>query len=145
MGVIAELRTGLPFGVVEQTNRLNAFSASQRPNLVGDWRLPSGRSRAESINQWFNTDAFAFAGNGVLGNAGRNIGTGPNSVSFDTSLLKDFHFTETKLLQLRGEFFNVLNRPNLGMPNTARGSAAFGSISSASAGRQVQIGLRFVY
>lgn len=145
LGVISELRTGLPFGVVEQTNRLNAFSPSQRPNLVGDWRLPSGRARAEFLNQWFNTAAFAFAGDGRLGNAGRNIAIGPGSVGIDTSLLKDFHFTEVKMMQVRGEFFNLPNRPNFSNPNGTRGSAAFGTIGGASAGRQVQLGLRFVF
>lgn len=34
LGVIAELRTGSPFGVTEQTNRSNTFSATQRSNIL---------------------------------------------------------------------------------------------------------------
>ncbi len=145
VGVISELRTGLPFGVTEQTNRLNAFSSSQRPNLTGDWRMASGRSRADSINRWFNTAAFASPADGVLGNAPRAFAIGPGTVSLDTSLLKDFAFREAATLQLRGEFFNMLNRPNFGLPNRTRGNAAFGSIGSASGGRQIQLGLRLVF
>src|SRR5262249_55077500 len=33
-GLIAEFRTGPPWGVVEQVNGTNAFSPSQRPNLA---------------------------------------------------------------------------------------------------------------
>jgi hypothetical protein len=145
VGTIAELRSGLAMGVAEQTNRLNAFSPSQRPHIVGDWRLSPDRPRSELINEWFNTEAFAFAGNGVLGNAARTFMTGPGSINVDASILKDFSITESKVLQFRGEFFNLPNRPNFGLPNRSRGNAAFGTIGSASAGRQIQLGLRLVF
>ncbi|MBS1827588.1 MAG: TonB-dependent receptor [Acidobacteria bacterium] len=145
LGLISELRTGLPYGVVEQTNRLNSFSAAQRSSIVSDPQLPTGRSRADLIRSYFNPAAFAFPGDGVLGTAGRANGTGPGAFTMDVSLLKDFHFTEQRYLQLRGEFFSVLNQPNFGLPNTSRGSAAFGTIGSAGGARQIQVGLRFVY
>lgn len=145
IGTIAELRSGLAIGVTEQTNRLNAFSPSQRPNVVGDWRLSPDRPRAELIDEWFNTAAFAFPGNGVLGNAGRAFMSGPGSIGIDASLLKDFAITESKVLQFRAEFFNLPNRTNFGLPNRSRGSAAFGTIGSAASGRHIQLGLRFVF
>lgn len=145
VGLISELRSGLAIGVTEQTNRLYAFSPSQRPNVVGDWKLSPDRPRSELINEWFNTSAFAFPGNGVLGNAGRAFMAGPGSISIDSSLLKDFAITETKMLQFRAEFFNLPNRPNFGLPNRSRGSSAFGTIGSAGAPRHMQLGLRFVF
>jgi len=145
VGTIAELRSGLAMGVTEQTNRLNAFSPSQRPNVVGDWQLSADRPRSELISEWFITSAFAFPGNGVLGNAARSFMSGPGSIDIDASLLKDFVITEEKVLQFRAEFFNLPNRPNFGLPNRSRGNAAFGTINSASSGRQIQLGLRFVF
>jgi len=146
LGTIAEFRTGLPYGVVESSNRLNAFSQAQRSNLVGDPALPTDRSRAELVAGWFNTAAFAFPGNGVLGNAARNIGIGPGFASVDASLLKDFNFAERRFVQLRAEFFNLFNRANFSNPNGGRGSAAFGQISSTvNDGRIVQFGLRVVF
>lgn len=145
IGTIAEFRTGLAFGVTKQTNRLNAFSASQRPNVVGEWQMDTSRPREQLINQWFNVNAFTFPGNGVLGNAGRAFMTGPGSIDIDASLLKNFAFSESRYLQFRAEFFNLPNRPNFGLPSRARGAAAFGTIGSASAGRQVQLGLRLVF
>lgn len=146
LGAILELRTGLPYGTVEATNRLNAFSPSQRPNLTGDPVLPGDRPRAELVSKWFDTSAFAFPGDGRLGNAARNLGSGPGFANLELSMLKDFHFTEQRLLQLRGEFFNILNRPNFGLPNGSRGAAAFGRISSTvNDGRFIQIGLRLVF
>ena len=145
LGVIAESRTDLPFGVVEQTNRLNAFSSSQRPNLVSPWRLTGDRPRAEQIAQFFNPAAFVFPGDGVLGNSPRNVGAGPGSVGLDMSLLKDIAVRERVSLQLRGEFFGILNRPNFGLPNGARGGAAFGKIAGAGGARQIQLGLGLVF
>jgi len=145
LGVISGLRTGLPFGVVEQTNRLNAFSSTQRPNLTGPWSLSGDRSRADMISRYFNPNAFTFPGDGVLGTAARNIGAGPGSVGIDLSLLKDFSIRERMTLQFRGEFFSILNRPNFGLPNGARGAAAFGTIAGASGARQAQLGLRLAF
>ncbi len=146
LGMISELRSGLPYGVAEQTNRLNAFSPAQRPNRIQDQAIEGGRSRAELVRQYFNTAAFAAPAAGTLGTSARNVGHGPGMVNFEMSLLKAFHLTESKYLQLRGEFFNVLNRPNFGLPNTSRGNAAFGQIgSTVNDGRFIQIGLRFVY
>ena len=57
-------------GSTESTNRLNAFSESQRPNLLRDPNLPGGRSRDEMIQQFFDTTAFQAPGDGVLGQRG---------------------------------------------------------------------------
>jgi len=62
VGAILEARTGVPWGVIEQTNRLNTFSDSQRPNLLRDPTLDGSRPRAEFIRQWFDTTAFATPG-----------------------------------------------------------------------------------
>lgn len=145
LGVIAEARSGLPYGVTEASNRLNSFSASQRPHVTGDPALPSDRPRSELVDRWFDTTKYIFPGDGVPGNAARNTGIGPGFASVDTSLLKDFRFTEECFLQVRGEAFNLLNRPNFGLPNGSRGNAAFGRINSSQDGRVIQIGLRLVY
>lgn len=145
LGVIAEARSGLPYGVIENSNRLNAFSSSQRPNLIGDPKLSPDRPRSEFVARWFDTSKYAFPGDGRLGNAARTTGIGPGFVGLDTSLLKDFRFSEQRYLQVRGEAFNLANRPNFGLPNGSRGNAAFGLISSSQDGRVLQIGLRLVY
>ncbi|MGI8992256.1 MAG: hypothetical protein ACR2I2_22090 [Bryobacteraceae bacterium] len=146
LGTIAEFRTGSPYSVYEQTNKLNSFSAGQRSNIVADPNLPSDRPRAQLVRQWFNTAAFAFPGNGVLGNASKSVGTGPGFINFDTSLLKDFHLTERRYLQFRAQFYNLFNRPNFALPNGSRGNPAFGQISSTvNGGRFIQLSLRFVF
>jgi len=146
LGMIVELRSGSPYSVYEQTNRLNAFSPGQRSNLVADPDLPTDRPRAQLVQQWFNTAAFVFPGNGVLGNASKSPGTGPGFANFDTSLLKDFHLTEKRYVQFRSQFYNLFNRPNFANPNGSRGNAAFGQISSVvNGGRFIQLSLRFLF
>jgi len=49
-------------------------------------------------------------------------------------------------LQLRGEAFSALNRPNLGTPVTSVNSGArFGKIESASGARIVQLALKLSF
>jgi len=134
--MIAELHSGLPYSVYEQTNRLNAFSPGQRSNLIGDPNLPTDRPRGQLVREWFNTAAFTFPGSGVLGNASKSPGIGPGFANFDTSLLKDFHVTEKQYVQFRSQFYNLFNRPNFANPNGSRGSATFGQISSTVSFRQ---------
>ena len=145
LGTVAELRTGLPWGVYEQTNKLNSFSPGQRSNIIGNPNLPTNRPRAQLVKEWFNTTAFAFPGNGVLGNTSKSVGTGPGYADWDTSLLKDFK-VEKHSVQFRSSFFNIFNRPNFGIPNGSRGSATFGQISSTvNQGRFIQLSLRYMF
>jgi Carboxypeptidase regulatory-like domain/TonB dependent receptor len=47
----------------------------------------------------------------------------------DASLFKVFPIREAMTFEIRGEFFNALNSPIFGTPNTSIGSSAFGSVS----------------
>ncbi len=67
---------------------------------------------------------------------------------WDPSLLKRFEITERAYLQLRFEFFNVLNHPTFGAPNVqwSSGPASFGIINSQSnRPRTIQVGARLVW
>jgi hypothetical protein len=77
--------------VYEQTNQLKSLPPGQRSNLITTPNLPTNRPRAQPVKEWFDTAAFAFPGNGVLGNASMPVGTGPRYIDFDTSLLETFH------------------------------------------------------
>lgn len=146
IGMIAELHSGLPYSVYEQTNQLNSFSPGQRSNIVGDPELPTDRPRAQLVRQWFNIADFVAPGNGVLGNASKSPGIGPGFANFDTSLLKDFHITEKRYVQFRSQFYNLFNRPNFSNPNGSRGNPAFGQISSTmNGGRFIQLTLKIIF
>jgi hypothetical protein len=52
----------------------------------------------------------------IAGNAGRNILIGPSIINLDFSAIKNLHPREGLTLQLRFEVYNLLNRPNAGVP-----------------------------
>jgi hypothetical protein len=146
IGYIGELRTGAPLGVAEQVNQTNSFSPSNRPNVVGDPTISGSRSRGEQVARWFDAAAFEAPPQFVFGNAGRITGFGPGAVALDVSVLKDFNFLERYTLQFRMEMLNFINTPNFGLPNVARGNAAFGRITTLVDGNQsriTQFGLHF--
>lgn len=51
----------------------------------------------------------------------------------DASLFKQFIIREGTSLEIRGEFFNILNSPNFGGPGTSIGSSTFGTVTMTQA------------
>jgi len=139
--------TGSPFTVLQGgANTSNSLAASLFPNRLLNGSLPSGQ---QSIGEWFNTAAFAGPTTYTFGNSGRDILRGPGFWDFDLALMKDFaiplRLGEQPRLEFRGDFFNMLNHPNFALPNGTTGSAAFGTITSASPARTIQVGLQFMF
>lgn len=101
--------------------------------------------------RWFDPNAFTLPAFGTFGNVGRGIYEGPGLANVDLSLLKNTSISERLRLQFRTEFFNALNRTNLGTPNAIvfSGGAISGSAglitSTATASRQIQFGLKLIF
>src|SRR5262249_39685428 len=51
-----------------------------------------------------------------IGNVPRNCLSGPQQVNSDFAVMKTFHFTESRAVDFRAEFFNLFNHPNLANP-----------------------------
>jgi len=148
LSVIAELRDGLPYGVAELTNTTNAFSASQRSNLLRHPAIGEQASRGAMLLQYFDTTAFAAPGVGTFGNAARNVAFGPGYATFDGSVHKRWMLRESLRLQFRTDFYNFANRPNFANPANVRGRADFGRITSVLAGstaRLLQMSMRLEF
>ncbi len=84
------------------------------------------------------------------GNTRRNEFTGPNFTNFNLAVQKGFSiFGEGRMLTLRAEFYNLLNRGNFYNPISQLSVDAqtinpnFGKIKSAHDPRQVQLAVRF--
>ncbi|HVY93314.1 MAG TPA: hypothetical protein VHA14_11215, partial [Bryobacteraceae bacterium] len=102
-------------------------------------------------SQWFNPAAFVRPTPGTYGNLGRSVYYGPGLANADVSVTKMTTIRESVSLQVRAEFFNLLNRSNFGTPNATVFS---GTSVSPSAGlittqatfpRQIQFGLKLVF
>jgi Carboxypeptidase regulatory-like domain len=134
---IATVQTGFPFTPLVSFNRSNNGDSrapdrvSLNPNFTGPLVLGTP-------TQWFNPLAFVLPAPGTYGNGGRDILRGPRLGEFDTSFFKTTTLTEAIKLQFRAEFFNILNRPNFGMPTvgmfTSSGSPAGAGVLGVPAG-----------
>jgi hypothetical protein len=148
---IGTLMSGTPFTVFDSNDvaaqgsapEVTGFSA-QRPDLIGN---PNQGPR--SVGQWLNTSAFQrldpTLDAGQFGNEGRNVNFGPGYADFDFGVLKNFKVTTTTQIQFRAELFNSLNRTNFHLPDCDISSPTFNHILAASAPRQVQFALKFMY
>jgi hypothetical protein len=63
-----------------------------------------------------NGAAFAGASGTDLGNVARNVLRGPRQTNVDFSVIKRFPFGEAKSVEVRAEFFNLLNQVNFAIP-----------------------------
>jgi hypothetical protein len=142
---ILTVSSGTAYNVVSGTDRALVGGGGQRPNLVGNPLLDSGRSRGDKIARYFNGSAFVLPTLGTFGNSGRNTLIGPSSYNLDGSLFKMIPIRESLRLQFRAEFFNALNHANLANPVANIGSATVGQILSASSPRILQFGLRLTF
>lgn len=91
----------------------------------------------------FEGQVFFLNQPGETGNLQRNFINGPKFINVDMGLSKNIRFGETVRLQLRGEAFNVFNRPNFFTGDFNVNSTSFGQIFSNYAPRIVQFGARF--
>jgi hypothetical protein len=140
---ILSYQSGIPLAVT-QSNNYNSFAGFtiQRPNIVGNPAL-SGDQR--STSKWFNTAAFAEAPIYTIGTSSRNPVRGPDYRNLDLSLSKKTKVAERVDLEFRAEAFNATNTPPLNAPNTVKGNAAFGTITSAGDPRVLQFALKVYF
>ncbi len=123
--------------------------------------IPAGTPLG-GVAHFYDPCGFALQTPGTLGNVTRDVLRMAAFNDFDFSITKDtpLKFREGAALQFRVETFNILNHPNLGVPNrttysgsptsdpsgTEAPSATAGAISvTNNPAREIQIALRFVF
>ena len=105
-------------------------------------------SRSDMVAAYFNTAAFVPVNSvprGIYGDAGRGLIYGPGDVSTDFALMRYVNLWSDVRVQVRGEFFNAFNQVNFGNPNTTVSSTTFGRITSAGAGRVIQLAAKVIW
>jgi hypothetical protein len=155
LNAIGQFYDGTPFSV----GTTDAFGDGQSTRAIllpgfGNGSLPKGQRGLTAAHPWFNTAAFAVPAvtSFTYGNSGRNSLEGPGTKYVDFSIFKDTHLTESKVLQLRAEAFNLGNTPQFNNPNATAGTAAIGSISGAGSdltfqrtARQIQFAAKITF
>jgi len=116
--------------------------------VVGDPAAGVSGSHSERLGRYFNTGAFGRPDNFTLGNAAPRIHTvrSPGMNNVNLTLNKLFPITERVKMEFRTSWFNALNHPVFGGPNTQVGNANFGRISSqANISRQTEFGMKVLF
>ena len=150
IGGILSLANGFP-ATANITPPLSGLGfQSQTPDLVAG--ASNNPTRPRNTDQYFDPASFAFPATGFLGTLGRNTLIMPGLANLDFTLHKNASITEALKLQLRFEFFNILNHANFGVPaltvfdNSGKRVSTAGQITTTSTkSRQIQLALRLVF
>jgi hypothetical protein len=162
---ISSISSGSPFTIFSGIQQTGAgFSGVDRPDQIATPHLSTARKeRADYFGQGTNNASAFFSipihvpggtgpNNGRYGTLGRNTFRGPAYYNFDFALIKDTPFgrrnsgAERVDLQIRGEFFNLFNIVNMGLPANILTGSGFGEISkTAGNSRQIQLSLKLIY
>lgn len=128
------LQSGQPFQL--NYNFESDFSGSgegfDRPDIVGpvvyntrnpanflqlsSFAIPCTLSTYAQVNGIVGSEQDCQPGTRHFGTLGRDALRGPNFKQWDLALYKDTRITERLAVQLRADFFNILNHPNFANP-----------------------------
>ena len=145
---ITRFATGLPIYLSQTGDRsMTGTSGLDMPDWVGglvlqDPRLPGPTGKP---NMYFNKSAFATQTLGTFGSSNRSFFHGPGLNNFDFALHKNTRIFEKWEMQIRAEFFNVLNRAQFNNPNGSYTNANFGYVTSARAPRIGQVSAKILW
>jgi hypothetical protein len=98
-----------------------------------------------TIQQFFNTSAFAVPPPERFGNAGRNTITGPGLRNVGMSLMKIIPLPHARRLTIGMQASNVLNTPQFAAVDTVVNSPTFGQVIAMRPMRTVQIHVRAAF
>jgi len=96
-----------------------------------------------SIDQFFNTAAFAVPAPGTFGSASRNMIIGPGSHLLNAQFSRDLVMPHNRGLTLQFTASNLLNTVNYTRVDTVVNSPTFGYVLGVSPMRSAMVNLRF--
>jgi hypothetical protein len=149
LNVLPTFQSGFPIAIYQSNNPNSSIAGNgiQRPNRVPGVGLGTKGSLYDRLSGYINPAAFTGSAAYTFGNAPRTLSLrGPGYENWDISLFKSVLVHERVNVQFRAETFNTFNTPLFSGPNTAFGSANFGTITSqANFPRYLQLGLHLTY
>lgn len=149
---IVNAQTGFPFS--PQLGYNPTGNGDTRNPVRPNWNPAfHGHLYPKTATEYFNPSAFLPPAAGTFGNVRRDSLAGPGLSQVDFSALKDTAIREGVRLQLRAEFFNLLNHTNFLTPNEVVYTSAKSGISptagvvtaTSTTSRQIQFGAKVVF
>ena len=146
LGGVFQAQSGAPFDVTTAVDiaGVGPGSGGQYYDIVGDPQ--EGRTDFDGTRAvWFNRNAFRAPAPGTYATTWeRNTLRQPGFWDLHMSLRKSVR-VGTHRAEFRWDVFNVLNHTNLGGANANPTSADFGTITSRTGNRTMQIGLQYIF
>lgn len=164
---ISTITSGSPFTVYSGIQQTGAGTVgADRPDQIAIPDLTTAHSSTRPRDDYFGRGAdngsfFSIPigipggtgpNSGRFGTLGRNTFRGPAYYDFDFALIKTTPIgrresgLERVDMQFRGEFFNLFNIVNMGLPTNIIEGTGFGMISkTAGTSRQIQFSLKIIY
>jgi outer membrane receptor protein involved in Fe transport len=144
---IVTAQSGFPFTVRSGVDNSLSGTGSDTADIVGNPYLPSGRSTAAQLAEWFNVNAYVPNAIGTFGTTGIDTLRGPGFADIDLALTKSTSIGEHQNILFRAEFFNLTNHPNFGVPtSTLAAGSNFGVINSTvGTPRVIEFSLRYAF
>jgi hypothetical protein len=137
---LVSANSGFPFTPTTGVDASLSGVGLDRPDVVG-----SPYVRNTTTLQWISPAAFRQNAPGAFGNAGYNSLIGPHFVDADANLSRGFRIHENHKVDLRFEFFNVLNHTNFNAPVSRFASSTFGLIQSSGPARIIQLAAKYSF
>ncbi len=151
LGSVMYFSTGTPM-TVASSNGYPGYYSAQYANVATGASFPKLfhnkldlTNPADPSNQYFSPSLFSDPTYGTFGNDGPwTVGlNGFGTVNTDLSIIKIITVRERWKVQLRGEFYDVMNRHYWSNPNTNIASPYFGMVQSEQGISRIgQVGLR---
>ena len=157
---IVNLQSGFPLNVQQTADArlsLGGTSTANRPNLASGVDLGTSGSFLDRLASadhptatWINPAAFTLAATGTFGNTPRTITDlrTPGQYNVDAVFLKNVPLAGSKIVQVKVEVLNLLNRPYVRALQGANtvGSSNFGQTTiQAGFMRITQLMVRFSF
>jgi hypothetical protein len=143
VGGIYTAHTGFPLTIKLSSDPSGTGARSYRPNVIG---TPDDPHQIGPGAEFLDISAYATPALHTFGNAGVGVVRGPGQSRMDLSLMKQFHVTEHKYFELRGEAFNLTNTPIFLSPaSQSIASTLFGQIRSSEGERNMQVVAKFYF
>ena len=140
VGSVITLDSGHVFNATAGGDIANVGGGAQRAD-----EIHASSSFHQGQQEWINPASFAVPAPYTFGNESRNNLVGPPYKDVDFNAFKDFVFRGDATLQFRGEFFNLFNHTNYGVPVNNVQSPAFGKILGAGPAREIQLAVKVLF
>ena len=140
-------QSGGPLTITAGKDQSGTALGTDRAQLLSTTVYGSGAcGSVKPCVDWLIPSSFGLPPVGTFGNLGKGALRGPNLITYDGGLFKEFPFRSERMrFQFRAEFFNLFNRVNLNNPATSYSGSGFGRITGAGDPRIGQLALKFVF